>query len=623
MRFTTHISLLTTVGTILFLPTLAMSQLCTDGANPTYTQYNYLDGGLVIHIAKIDRGNNTSIEAIWPDHDWSYQIRPASCVGRKFGKDCDSERQRFIGYFWDQQNSNWKGDTVGYLQQSKTKCGLVGSTTRDLWIDANSTALKYACHLDSFGNHQLVEAEVSVSGANYLDERKDLGGLLDRMTFSSTQTLPCYEPSSTGGICGQDVLMYGLVVSDNNHACGKPEVHPVHAVLLDGFDANDSRHSANYSIYFFADYGKAAGFGADLAFDHIHEYWNSAYNTGRFGASEPYANVDLGFLRDDVEAAMRRRATPDTVSFANIYDCPYSAAVSVHGNGHTATAVSAPTGIRGAPQAAAPPSPPLVTGGCPFLFVFNADFVKKGDIIGGGLADDDGQYVKGGFAALAVRPSWAVTNVTHWGDVHLVGNVNSNKDTVPGGNPNTNYYKLTAQSSVRATVEGATQPKEISTSLDALAWCLPLSAIIEEEVAEHIAQHIVEKESVRPRPLSIFRPQGPSANAGSSPDGGRTVGSPGEASNQLPCYAGRARGKNKITFYIPFPPPSATVSPAGVTPSFSFDIGATGTYGGRELTWLQQKILVYGTSNLQPAPHDPRHLPRPPMDRPQVVPTPP
>jgi len=307
---------------------------------------------------------------------------------------------------------------------------------------------------------------------------------------------------------------------------------------------------------------------------------------------------------------MRRRATPDTVSFANIYECPYSPLVPVHGNGHTALAITPPTGVRGSPAPVAPLSPPLVTGGCPFFFQFIADFIKKGEIIGGGLANDDGQFVKGGFAALTVRPSWAVTDVTHWGDVHLIGTVNSSKDKVPGGNPNTNYYKLTAKSSGRVTVEGATQPKDIS--LDALDWCLPLSAIVEEEVAERIARHLVEKEGpARFRPPSILGPHGPSAGTGPSPDAGKTAGSPGQGSNQLlPCYAGRARGKANITFYIPFPP--TPVSSLGVTPPFSFDIGATGTYKGRELTWLQQKILVYGTSNLPPAPHDPRHLPRPP-----------
>src|SRR5258708_3083008 len=276
MRPITYMEI-STVLAILLSPTPALTQVCSDGANPTYTLYNYLDGGLVVHIAKIDRGTNVDLEnSFWKDHDWSYQIRPATCVGRKFGKDCDAERQRFIQYFWDQQNSNWRNDTTGYLQASKAKCGLNGSTTRDLWVDANSSASKYACQLDNFNNHQLVEAEVSVSNSNHLDERKDLGNLLDQMSLSARQSIPCYEPSATVSLCGHDVLMYGFVVSDNNHACGKPEVHPVHAIVVETLAPGlySRSYSASYSVYLFSDYGKAAGYGVDLAGDHIAEWWN-------------------------------------------------------------------------------------------------------------------------------------------------------------------------------------------------------------------------------------------------------------------------------------------------------------------------------------------------------------
>jgi hypothetical protein len=530
MQLRNH-ALPTFAAMLLIVSTPAASQVCSDGAHPSYTQYNYLDGGLVVHVAKIDRGTNVTLEnSFWKDHDWSYQIRSASCIGQKFGKDCNTERQRFVAYFWDQQNSDWQSDTVGYLNASRTQCGLVGNTTRDLWIDANSTAYKYACQLDNFTDHQLVEAEVSVSNANYLDERKDLGGLLDQMSFSSSLAVPCYEPTNTRGLCGHDVLMYGMVVSDNNHGCGKPEVHPVHAVVTESVEPgiHTSSYDATYTSYLFADYGKAAGYGVDLSFDHIDEYWNRDH-VGSNGAAQAYANVEPNWVRPDIEAQVRSRATPSTFSFASLSACPSSASVPVHDHGRLSFLISPPTATRLATPTSSVPA--LVTGRDCAGIQFWADFTADGDYVGGAQRASAGQFTKGGFAAVVIQPRWDVTDVTHFGDVKKVRLA---KGIAPGGDPNANYFEITGSSRGRISINNQVVN---DVALDEIDWCLPNGTIVAQEIAERAA-----------RPTAL----GPRATSTSPKQLGPKTSS--LIPTDLPCYPGHALGLSSITFYVPEPP---------------------------------------------------------------------
>jgi hypothetical protein len=579
-------STLALLGLALACPRSAHAAVCTDGANPTYTKYNYLDGGLIVHVAKIDRGSSRDLEnTFWPDHDWSFQIRPATCTGTKFGRSCDAARGLFTQYFYDQQNGDWKNDASGYFSASRSKCGLTGATTRDLWIDANSSAAKYACHLDNFNNHHLVEGEVSVSNANYVDERNalqtKLGNLLDQLPFSSTQNVPCYEPSNTTGLCGQDVLIYGLVASDNNHACGKPEIHPVHGVVTE--TAAPSYAGASYNVFMFGDYGKAAGYGFFgsniplvgnvLPIDKIGEYWVRDRPKWRIaGLATPYLEVDTSWVMASAAAlAAQAKTSSDDALPCGFYTQPASCAstrtagileattctaaltLPVHDHGSVG---SVDNGSSSADSTLAPQllhqlnaSNPSrsTTGTCPGVQYFG-EYTYDNETVGGGQRASANEFVKGGFAAVSLKASWQVSQVGIAGEVKITG---AGKGIAPGGAPDVYYYALQAQThATAATLPSAAAALPPNT----IDWCLPAAAIVAGEPPPPGSDHVLNEVD-------------------------------------LPCAPGRAKGKASITFYVPGQA-QMVPAPGHYYPGFGVHVGASVTFHGTTVPWERRALLI-------------------------------
>ena len=265
----------------------------TGDAHAFYNEQGYING-MLVRVVKVNRFSKGG------DQDWQVKIRPAGCTGTKFGRDCAQSRTHFVNTFWNAgvpswSTKKWREGARDLLDQNSAACGgFKGTTSVDKWADMMSDPQKWKCFPD--GEYQ-ISGEISVS-----DDDDDSGVPLAGLDLTYCAEA---EDAKPRGLCGQDVLIYGMLTVDMAHPqlgiIGKPEVHPIHAIVreLEPGAPDCPANASCASVVAFADYGKASKRGTWLVNEPQSGYSDSAqgYVQEGWSSGTSYVNVDLGWFK--------------------------------------------------------------------------------------------------------------------------------------------------------------------------------------------------------------------------------------------------------------------------------------------------------------------------------------
>jgi hypothetical protein len=260
-----------------------------------YWAHGYIDG-MVVRVYDVSRYSNVG------DEDWNISLRPAGCIGTKFGRSCDDERRRFFETFWGVTSNGFREQARAFLKEAQRESGLTTDgrlesrfdneptlrETYKLWQDMLLSPEKLKkvlsvsagpVSLYSKPSYLVPEGEVTISDLGPTDEANSNANFI-----SGAGLVKCNEIDEVGGLCGQDVLIYGMNTTDHSHSRGKPEIHPIHGIVTEesGPSGNTNERYTEVKIRMFSDYGKTAGKG-------VNNYmtWKGVI-LERWAASTPY-----------------------------------------------------------------------------------------------------------------------------------------------------------------------------------------------------------------------------------------------------------------------------------------------------------------------------------------------
>lgn len=258
-----------------------------------YVPLGSVHDGLVVSIHEAFRysgGDN--------DQDWNFVIRPidrATCPDGQelFGRDCAQQRQQFIDVFWNAATMDWQFNAAYALAQFGERSTLIASerhiadqlaagaasvdlgpaevlhVAKKMWAAIQLDPAKFA----AFSTLHQVEAEVQIDDQDPDDEGQDILDLEGVANLANC-------PDGGGKLCSVPALMYGVAVADTKHEDGKPELHPMRALVTQESLFGDS---ASYKVRVFSDYGKASGAGGGSLSGRICENWyDNTYNGGHY-----------------------------------------------------------------------------------------------------------------------------------------------------------------------------------------------------------------------------------------------------------------------------------------------------------------------------------------------------
>jgi hypothetical protein len=311
-----------------------------------YRPYAYLPGVLTT-ISSVFRYSGPE-----GDEDWNFYIHPANpktCPDGQqlFGRDCAADRILFLNTFWLAAGEGWRlgatiilagapyaFDAVPFVAASaavtaderKVLTAMLDDQRKALTDDAMSrppSQLGYAKFLGKWlgdprifaigrkmwGNVQLdewrrgsasglagdfhlnVAAEVQVSTDEDDDERDSYPTMLQLANLWESDGC---SGTGSGPLCGHTTLMLGTAVSDGAHDGGKPEMHPVRALVTTDSPSLPAYAPATYRIRAFADFGKAGDGGGGSIKGHICENWKD--NTLNGGSYLPYVAIPPQYM---------------------------------------------------------------------------------------------------------------------------------------------------------------------------------------------------------------------------------------------------------------------------------------------------------------------------------------
>ena len=253
-----------------------------------YDLHGYTANGLVVRAYTVFRYVDDHDE----DQDWNFSmhaIDAKTCPDGQsiFGRDCATERLKFVEYFWHAmgyrlrlltiiklviaepwkvwKNAAWaKKSKVTKVALQKAKeyleevikpncyqienwgtqpvfSGSAGCAQTLIISRAHVLGKKKDKQNWAMGKHlwdmamkhrhpelspTKAQAEVSISNYSKGTEAKKRAGLM-----AEADLMDCNKDNAEAGLCNKPLLLFGMVTTDGNHDGGRPELHPLRALV--------------------------------------------------------------------------------------------------------------------------------------------------------------------------------------------------------------------------------------------------------------------------------------------------------------------------------------------------------------------------------------------------------
>jgi hypothetical protein len=493
-----------------------------------YYSTGYTNHGILTMVDKVHRYT----KAGWYDEDWNFYIRAVDDVScpdgeTRFGRDCKTERERFVDIFWDAGSETWKKRRTWemifygvhkskYLAQARktfkvtlnqlkknvgnklVKSGIIEKSVdvdvkyplnwseakafgKLMWLAAMRQPNRWKV-MTKKGQKQWrpvqVEGEVQISTRDPDDEaaNKSNKAMMDASHLSN-----CHKAGN--GLCGQLALFYGTASGDTNHDDGKPEMHPVRAIVTaTNLKPKKTTKPITYTVRTFSDYGKAGDGGSGDIAGRICEWW--AINDANNGKYQPYVQI-----------------TPKTFVFperaigkgvANKKFCHVKRVVKNNVIALKTGTQEKPNGLRSFPNNSTDTN-------CDF-FVADAFYRKgKGTQFGGyGTAE----------VTVGYQPKGVIKGTVQSGTPVSMGLIRKgqwlNKKKKIRAKQTAHYYRINASAKLRAKIGSGKKAKLKATSAQEIRWSAKGNA-----KTSKIQWTAKTTKGFTPKPYTLYKASGP------------------------------------------------------------------------------------------------------------------
>jgi hypothetical protein len=333
----------------------------TQGDCDGYFALGYTLDGLVTIVDGVNRYN----DGLGYDYDWNFYLRAvddATCKQstQLFGRKCAEQQERFVDIFWYSATDTWRRKELYKMYRagihrhlSKQDNGRFKLTLNQLNVayDKNKKRAKREKKMRKArrevvpSEELLMETFYQLAPADHAGDARKLGKAMwlhymknpekwkNRKShpYKSTVTaevqisrlnqaweddyhsemlqlanLSNCDSAGAGNLCNQPMLVYGTAVADTNHARGKPELHPIRALVTTSalktvrtkkgkqikYPISSEGPTTTYRVRVFSDYGKAGDGGSGSSRGRICEFWeDNQYGTDGKGKPAPYVSI--------------------------------------------------------------------------------------------------------------------------------------------------------------------------------------------------------------------------------------------------------------------------------------------------------------------------------------------